>query len=70
VDRTDLEANFHREMLRVYENVRRTCGYRPTRFRRMVLQHGGSRLRTGFWLVTTIPYPQAYVSFGSRAGLT
>ena len=38
---TDLERQFHREMIRVYERARDKCGYNATRFLNMVNEHGG-----------------------------
>ena len=36
----DLQAQFHQEMLRIYDEAS-DFGYRPTYFRRMVNDHGG-----------------------------
>ena len=35
-----MEVQFHQEMLRIYDEAI-TFGYRPTYFRRMVIDHGG-----------------------------
>ena len=40
-DQSKLEADFMREMLKVYDNALAQCGYRATRFRQMVLEHRG-----------------------------
>jgi len=37
----EIEAGFHRAMLGVYESALRECGYRATRFRKMVVDRGG-----------------------------
>ena len=37
---TDLESQFHEEMLRIYDEATQ-FGYYPTRFRQMVEEHGG-----------------------------
>ena len=37
---TDLEARFHREMLRLYEEAT-SFGYYATRYRQMVIRRGG-----------------------------
>lgn len=35
------ERAFHDAMLEIYERAKQDCGYNATRFRQMVLQHGG-----------------------------
>ena len=35
------EAMFHNEMLRIYDQAKRECGYNATRFLQMVTENGG-----------------------------
>lgn len=39
----DLESQFHREMLNIYEVALARCKYRATRFLQLISEHGGSQ---------------------------
>ena len=38
---TDLEMNFHKDMIRICERAKKECGYVATRFLRMINEKGG-----------------------------
>lgn len=37
----ELERQFHRAMISIYETAKRELGYNATRFRQMISEHGG-----------------------------
>lgn len=38
---SQLERQFHRKMIEIYDRAASECGYRPTRFLQMVTERGG-----------------------------
>lgn len=48
---TELEQQFHKAMVQVYENAKRYCNYRATYFLQMVSERGG--LAAAKYLIST-----------------
>ena len=38
---TELEMQFHREMIKIYETAKKECNYKPTRFLQMISRADG-----------------------------
>jgi len=57
---TELEQQFHRAMLGIYERAKDECGYTATRFLGMLAENGG--LRTAQILLATSRPSHGYVA--------
>jgi hypothetical protein len=62
-----LEGQFHRQMLNIYDAASRRCGYRPTRFLRMVKERGG--VQAAKTLLRSTHYPEGLTTLWQRGCL-
>lgn len=61
---TDLELDFHAQMIDIYRKAKKECGYNPTRFLQMVANDGG--LQTARRLLATTQPSDGFVELWSK----